>query len=326
MSAGGRRRKKKGHEEGHENSERWLLTYSDMITLLMVLFIVLFAISQVDQKKFAMLAEGLAAGFANPVAITPGNQTVLEVAADRTAIVDAQDAFPAQVKPNLAKEVAQGEAAEQAKYNSEVAAEVKKAAAAAKDKNDLDQAQKAVEEALNKAGMRDRVLLSRDGRGLTITVIVDDLVFDADRADLGSDGKRLLTVIAPALISIHHDVVVEGHTNTVNVRPKYYPSEWELSTARASTVVRYLVSPLGLDPKHLMAAGFADTRPLVPESDPRSVRLNRRVAIVVLSSLSAESGQPSLAGTGEAAPLTANGATAAADGSSTTASGGGSHG
>ncbi len=70
--------------------------------------------------------------------------------------------------------------------------------------------------------------------------------------------------------------------------PKNFPSEWELSSARASSVVRYLISDSGLAPSSVSVAGYADTRPLVPASDPRSVTLNRRVDIVVLSSLTAE--------------------------------------
>jgi chemotaxis protein MotB len=82
--------------------------------------------------------------------------------------------------------------------------------------------------------------------------------------------------------------VIEGHTNQVAAHPKNYPSEWELSSARASSVVRYLISTVGLNPSSMSVAGYADTRPLVDPNDPRSITLNRRVDIVVLSSLTAE--------------------------------------
>ncbi len=133
--------------------------------------------------------------------------------------------------------------------------------------------------------MRDRVVMRREERGLSISVIVDDLVFPADSAQLQDAGKRLLAVIGPALKASGHDILVEGNTNTVAVHPRNYPSEWELSSARASSVVRYLISPLGLRPRSLSVAGYADTRPLVPATDPRGITLDRRVAIVVLSSL-----------------------------------------
>jgi chemotaxis protein MotB len=125
--------------------------------------------------------------------------------------------------------------------------------------------------------------MEQDDMGLTVTV-VNDLVFDADRADVLPAGQRLLRIIAPALVEIDHKVRVEGHTNQVNVAPKYYPSEWELSSARASAVVRFLIAQ-GMSSNKMSAEGLADTEPYLPASDPRSVDQNRRVAIVVQSSV-----------------------------------------
>lgn len=286
MSGGSssRRRKKGGeqHEE-HVNHERWLVTYADMLTLLMVLFIVLFAISQVDQKKFMQLATGMSSGFGQPVSITNGATSVLPMAADSKPVTDSAPAMSIDAMPSLVSEVAKGTGA-----GSANAAAAAAQAAAERDNADLSKAADLIEKALKKAGLTDKVVLSRDSRGLTVTVVVDDLVFPADSADLQTDGQVLLAAIGPALKATKHDILIEGHTNTVNVRPKNYPSEWELSSARASSVARWLISETGLAPAHLTVAGYADTRPLVPESDPRSTRLNRRVAIVVQSTLTGE--------------------------------------
>ena len=152
-----------------------------------------------------------------------------------------------------------------------------------KDKSDLSEARKKIGLALKAAGIKKGVIMAQDERGLTVTV-VNDLVFDADRAEVLPSGQRLLRIIAPALVEIGHKVRVEGHTNQVKVAPKFYPSEWELSSARASAVVRYLIGQ-GMAPRDMSAEGLADTEPLYAASDPRSVDQNRRVAIVVQSSV-----------------------------------------
>ncbi len=281
MSGSGHRRKKKAeaHEE-HVNHERWLVTYADMLTLLMVLFIVLFAISQVDQKKFMELASGMSSGFGQPVSITNGATSVLPMASGAKPIVDAAPAMSVDAIPSLVSEMAKGTGGTPGASAAAKAQE--------RDTATLDKAAQLISQALKKAGVDKKVVLTRDDRGLTVTVVVDDLVFPADSADLQTDGQVLLAAIAPALKETKHDLLIEGHTNTVNVQPKNYPSEWELSSARASSVARWLITEAGLAPATMSVAGYADTRPLVPESDPRSTVLNRRVAIVVLSSLTSE--------------------------------------
>jgi len=278
MSSG--RRKKKEHHEEHVNHERWLVTYADTITLLMVLFIVLFAISQVDQKKFMQLATGMQSGFGQPVSIMPGATSVLPEASAAKPVAEAAPVMSVDAVPMLAQQLAHGTGA-----NAKVAAAD---AARTRDTQALDKAQELVKSALDKAGLGKAAVLTRDARGLTISLVVNDLVFPGDSAELQAEGVNVLAAIGPALKATGHDVTVEGHTNQVAAHPKNYPSEWELSSARASSVVRYLISAVGMDPSSMTVTGYADTRPLFPPSDPRSVTLNRRVDIVVLSALTAE--------------------------------------
>ncbi len=274
-----RRKKKAEHHEEHVNHERWLVTYADMLTLLMVLFIVLFAVSQVDQKKFMELATGMASGFGQPVSITNGATSVLPMAAAAKPVTDAAPVVAVDAVPSLVSSVAKGLGG-----NPEAEAAVQ---AKERDGKDLDNAQKLIQAALNKAGLAKKVVLTRDQRGLTVSVIVDDMVFPADSATLQQDGVDLVKAIAPALAESKHDIAIEGHTNQAVAHPQNYPSEWELSSARASSVARLLVAE-GMPSTRLSVTGYADTRPLVDPSDPRALTLNRRVAIVVLSSLSGE--------------------------------------
>jgi chemotaxis protein MotB len=118
--------------------------------------------------------------------------------------------------------------------------------------------------------------------------VSDGVLYDAESAALRADGVRVLNAIAPELAALPNPIRIEGHTNSIPTTPGGpYPSNWELSTDRATTVVRYLIGR-GLPATHLSAVGYADTQPLVPDSDPSAVSVNRRVDIVVLSTASAE--------------------------------------
>jgi chemotaxis protein MotB len=114
------------------------------------------------------------------------------------------------------------------------------------------------------------------------------VLYDAESASLRADGVRVLNAIAPELAAVPNQIRIEGHTNSIPVTPGGpYPSNWELSTDRATTVVRYLITQ-GMPAGKLSATGYADTQPLVPNTDPTAVTVNRRVDIVVLSNASAE--------------------------------------
>lgn len=265
------------HEEGeHENHERWLITYGDMLTLLMVLFIVMFAISQVDKTKFAQLKAGLTSGFGAPQTVMSGSQGVL---ADTPIGPQPLDLNGGAV-PTLA--------ARTQAPDSGAGRDSKAWAAAAAQVAKLEQVRTAIEQALADAGLRGAVRFRYDERGLVVSIVTDRVLFPADLATLSPMGRHVLDAIAPVLAPLANSIDVEGHTNTVPVKPRFYPTEWELSSARAVTVVRYLIDSGGLGPARLTATGFADQHPLLPASDPRATRVNRRVEIVVVSDLPPE--------------------------------------
>jgi chemotaxis protein MotB len=286
-----RKKKKHGvHAEEHVNHERWLVTYADMLTLLMVLFIVMFAMSQVDAKKFSLLRESLAVGFGGAAAtIVKDNGP----AADGGAADSEVSSFdPGVSTPELSGKTstlaqAQKTAAQKAVAAAERAKAEAQAANASQEKKNFDEVQKKLSEALKKQGINDSVQYRIDQRGLVVSVLTSSVVFAGDRADLLAGGQRILDALAPTLRTLPNSFEVDGHTNQLPVPTKYYPSGWELSSARASTVVRYLIGK-DIAPNRLAAAGYAGTRPLYPPSDPRSVTRNRRVDIVVLSPLSAD--------------------------------------
>ena len=117
-----------------------------------------------------------------------------------------------------------------------------------------------------------------------VTVVTNEVVFAGNRADLQAGGEKILDAIAPTLAKLPNNIEVDGNTNQLKAKTTFYPSGWELSAARASTTVRYLVGH-GLAKNRMSAVGFSDTKPLIDPKDPRSVTMNRRVDVVVLTTL-----------------------------------------
>ncbi|WP_347059463.1 flagellar motor protein MotB [Blastococcus sp. HT6-30] len=282
MSAGRvRRRGKKHEEEEHENHERWMVSYADMMTLLFVLFVVLFAMSQVDQAKFAALAKGLAQTLGTPITVQPSSTPEGSVLDGLPAVIDIASAIPPDPTVQQAQ-VDQAAAQAAAERAERVAAEAQQAYA------ELAAARDRIEAALAAAGYAGAARYEIDERGLVVHIVADQVLFDAEEAALRPDGRAILAAVAPAVAGLPNELGVEGHTNHLPVtRGGPWPSNWELSTYRATTVLRYLAAE-GVPQPRMSATGYSSTRPLVPEADPNAVTVNRRVDVVVLSTASAE--------------------------------------
>lgn len=277
-----RRKRHEEHEE-HENHERWLVTYADMVTLLMVLFIVMFAMSQVDQKKFNALKEGLAAGFGQSNSIHSGSSSILDQAGMAPQAPIAPQAFTVQevdqVKASqTSRAIAAHEDAEAARRKAEAEAEVDR----------LQELIARVYAALRKHHLEDDVKTTIDDRGLVVSLVSRHVVFEPNVATLTARGREIVDTLAPVLADIPDPLQIDGHTNQVKVKPKYYPTDWELSAARAVTVLRHLNERDGIPLDRLTASAFGHTKPLIDPRKPGSQRVNKRVDIVVLSTLPSE--------------------------------------
>ncbi|NEK57821.1 flagellar motor protein MotB [Geodermatophilus sabuli] len=282
MSTGhGRRRGKKHEEEEHENHERWLVSYADMMTLLLVLFVVLYAMSQVDKQKFAQLASGLSEAFGTPVSAIPAATTEGSVLDGLPGAIDIASAIPPE---ETVEQAAVDRAAAQAAL-----AEARQVAAEAQAQYDeLAAARERIEAALEAAGHAGAARFEIDERGLVVHIVADQVLFDAERAELRPEGRQILDAIAPTLRTLPNGLGVEGHANHLPVTAGGpWPSNWELSAYRATTVVRQLAVG-GVPQVRMVANGYSDTRPLVPPTDPAAISVNRRVDVVVLSTASAE--------------------------------------
>ena len=236
-SGGGARRKKGGHEEHeeHVNHERWLVSYADMLTLLFVLFVVLYSMSDVNMKKFAQLAQGLSSGFGAQSAAFSGQVSTLDGSGHSAEIVKIDPgANPGDGKTGTSnmteKEKAAVQAAVQAQDRSKAS---KNAQAATKEAENLKKLENKLSDALAKAKLLNAVQFTIDRRGLVVTIVTNEVVFDGNRADLQAGGKKILNALAPTLAKLPNNIEVDGNTNQLKAKTTFYPSGWELSAARA---------------------------------------------------------------------------------------------
>jgi chemotaxis protein MotB len=240
----------------------------------MVLFIVLFAISQVDQKRFEMLKEGMAAGFGHSSSPFQGSQAVMPEPGTQPI---------APIEP-MALEGPRPANVEQQSRSISAQDEQRDRYARAEDEVErLDGLRRRIDKALTRHGLREDVQMKIDSRGLTISLVSRHIVFAANIADLTPRGRKVLDVISPILKDIPDRLDIDGHTNQVKVKPKYYATDWDLSAARAVTVLRYLNERRGIDGSRLSAVAFGHEKPLIDPSAPRSQMLNKRVDVVVVS-------------------------------------------
>ena len=214
-----------------------------MMTLLMVTFLMMFAISALDLEKFKTFQEAFEAGLGKQL---PAKSVAAEVPSEDPAIQQVQTA--------TAEEVLQKEGA-----------------------GDLEAA---LEAAVAAAGLSQQVSVAQDERGVVVYV-TSGVLFDSGSATLLPAGQRLLQGLAPVFGSVGNKLDIEGHTDDRPISSAAFPSNWELSTSRSTMVLRSLIG-LGIDPARTSASGFADTRPRQPNDSPEHRAANRRVEVVVV--------------------------------------------
>jgi chemotaxis protein MotB len=252
------------HEE-HVNHEAWVIPYADMLTLLMALFLMLFAISSVDLAKFEKLAAGLSAEFGgSSEGVLDGGPSVLDGIGPSPILEVDPEARLVAAEAALQREERQREAV-------------------AEEQGHLDAIEAHVVGYVAGVGLADAVSVRRETRGLIVTIVADQVVFDPGQATVRAEGAAILREVATAVRDLPNRLVIEGHTDAVPISNAHFRSNWELSTARATEVLRYLVDEVGLDPHRVAAAGYGEQRPMDTNDTAEGRSRNRRVEIAVLS-------------------------------------------
>lgn len=236
---------KKRIEQEKDNSERWLLTYADLITLLMIFFVVMYAISNVDAKKYEMLSQslnvalepsGLGGGGGSDTASGGGIDVAVTISDDRSGTID----------PELIS------AAEQ------------------------------ITKLLKERNLLNKVSVTIQERGVVVG-LMNTVLFEPGSAQIKQDAVPTLVAIGQIANGVHNYIRIEGNTDDVPQSSPQFPSNWELSVIRATEVLKLLIDQSNVAPDKISAVGYGEYRPSVPNTTAENRSKNRKVDIVILS-------------------------------------------
>lgn len=248
-----RKRRRRRESDDIENHERWLVSYADFITLLFAFFVVMYAISSINEGKYRVMSDSIVSAFRNVPGSASGSMAVVSPS-DPAPMVIPRSRNPARVKTEESQLV---------------------------KKEHLRNLAKDLKQALAPLLAQGQVRVTEGALGITIDINASVLFAPGEaRLDLGA--VRALGAVGRVLAETDVSIVVEGHTDNVRISTPQFPSNWELSAARAASVVRLFIDT-AVDPRRLTATGYADQRPVADNATAEGRQRNRRVAITIES-------------------------------------------
>ncbi|NUK30852.1 flagellar motor protein MotB [Parageobacillus sp. VR-IP] len=240
-------KKKKVKQAGNMN-ESWLIPYADLLTLLLSLFIVLFASSQIDQKKFQEISRSFSASF------TGG-----------TGVLDFESPVEPKQLPSSSKQ--------DHKHKS---------ALDKRDKEELQNVKEKIDEYIVQNHLNGKLQTSLTEEGLAITIL-NDILFDSGSAEVRVKDRRLAKEISQLLVmNPPRNIIISGHTDNVPIHNAQFASNWELSVMRAVNFMKLLLENPKLDPRSFSAKGYGEFKPVASNDTPEGRMKNRRVEILIL--------------------------------------------
>lgn len=239
----------KRKEEKEPNHERWLLTYSDLITLLMIFFVIMYASSNADTTKYKQLSQSLNAAFTGGSGKSIiGDDSAISIAESSTKIIE--------------------ETSSGTKTSEE---------------NQMEDIKKSVDKYLKQNGLSTNVSTKIDERGLQVS-LNSTMLFDIGKADVKADSIKKLISIGKILNKVDNYVRIEGHTDSTPISNNEFSSNWQLSAIRATNVTELLISKAGIYPKRISAVAYGENRPVATNNTEIGKAKNRTVDIIILSS------------------------------------------
>jgi chemotaxis protein MotB len=263
--------------------ERWLVSYADFITLLFAFFTTMYAISTVDAQKMGRMVMSMRASFDNSLFSAGSNRLSLSQGSGDSANL----AGGHKAVENLRAGKGAGESGASLQDLKNLNASFALRESTATPENILSNLRRSVESLVGPEALGNKVRTRMDERGLVVS-LGEGGFFDSGSDILKPEGRVLLDAISSALVKIDNQIRVEGHTDNVPIRNTRFPSNWELSTARATTVVAYLIERYRFAPERLSAGGYSEYRPVETNATVDGRSRNRRVDIVVLNPLYAQ--------------------------------------
>ncbi|WP_249872027.1 flagellar motor protein MotS [Oceanobacillus saliphilus] len=244
-----------------KGAPKWMVTYSDMVTLVLVFFILLFSVSQIDQVKFDAISESFQ------------NRMIFDFFPSPVPMENPTESTDHMESGEMSNEFDTPTQMDNTTDRDEPADEV----------DSLTELVTDVENYLDEYDLNNVISANRTERGVVL-VLQESILFASGEANILEEGKPFLDRVRSLLQDIPNNIKVEGHTDSRPISNYRYPSNWELSGARASSVVRYLIRENEFDAARFSTAGYADIKPLVPNTSPENWSKNRRVEIVILES------------------------------------------
>lgn len=225
---------RKRRKQDDINTNAWMDTYADTITLLLTFFILLYSFSTIDNEKLKQIASSLKGQIS-------GTPMVVEPIEEDIEILE----------PGVGS------------------------------KNPYDILVEKVTNIIEENGLSDVITIREEDAGV-ILQLGNSILFDSSKAILKSESFEALNVISSIIPQIDNEIMVQGHTDNRPINSYVYPSNWELSTARAVSVVKYFINEKGLDPTRFSATGYGENRPLVENTSSANMEINRRVDILIV--------------------------------------------
>jgi chemotaxis protein MotB len=274
----GRRR----HHEEHTNHEAWAIPYGDLVTLLLAFFVVMYAMSSVNEGKYRILSDSLVAAFrGSPRTLQPiqvgeknvGSGADINMTIVQQAMLEGQPRSMLEPTPIKMSDVLS--------HGARNASEAYEAETTAGAILQLENVAAEVEQAMGQLIRDELIVVRRHGVWVEVEIRTD-ILFPSGVATLSPEARDILQQLAETLKPFPNPIRVEGHTDDRPIRSAAFPSNWELSAARAASVV-HLFTRAGIDPRRLAVVGLGEYRPAQSNATPEGRNMNRRVLLVILS-------------------------------------------
>ncbi|WP_099467480.1 flagellar motor protein MotB [Konateibacter massiliensis] len=260
-----KKKKKQHHEE--ENGEAWLLPYSDLMTLLLAVFIVLFAVSKVDQAKSSEMAEAF-------------RSTMTTAGFEGSGVFENNGTSPLPLYPDGSD--GEQTLTEGGNSDTENQNEGEGTGLGQSELDNLEEVQTTLDTMFEEDGVSTSVSTYIDDRGLIIS-LDNAILFDSGSAEIKLANEDTLLQIANTINALDNYIRIEGHTDNIPISNSIYPSNWELSSARAASVVKLFIAKCDINPEKLVAVGYGEYRPISDNSTAEGRAQNRRIDIIILS-------------------------------------------
>lgn len=259
--------KKRGGSEEGGGAPEWMATYSDLVTLLLCFFILLFSMATIDAQKYVQVANSLRSSF---VKVSGGDMLFTNKGQQMISITNQSN--PSDTGELAVDTETYVKKAEQMVADAQQQQENKK----------MEEAANRIRDIVAEKGLSDKVAVVEE-KEFVMVRLDSEVFFQSGKAEILPTGQEVLSLITEVLNLLENkDILVQGHTDNVPIKTAQFDSNWELSTARATNVVRYMVDTFGMDPTRLTATGNGEFRPIGNNETPEGRQANRRIEIRIM--------------------------------------------